>query len=93
MALRELIERIADDGTTIMLIEHDTRLVMKVCQHLAVLDYGRKIAGGTPVEVQRDPAVLGQRLKAFSPIHVAITMEVGNVFSPRVDCHPSQREI
>ena len=58
IALRELIERIARDGTTVMLIEHDMRLVMKVCQHLAVLDYGRKIAGGTPAEVQRDPAVI-----------------------------------
>ena len=58
VALRELIERIARDGTTVMLIEHDMRLVMKVCQHLAVLDYGRKISGGTPAEVQRDPAVI-----------------------------------
>ena len=58
IALRELIERIARDGTTVMLIEHDMRLVMKVCHHLAVLDYGRKIADGTPAEIQKDAAVI-----------------------------------
>ena len=58
IALRELIERIANDGTTVMLIEHDMRLVMKVCHRLAVLDYGRKIADGTPAEIQKDAAVI-----------------------------------
>ena len=58
VALRQLIERIARDGTTVMLIEHDMRLVMNVCQHIAVLDYGRKIADGTPAEIQKDSAVI-----------------------------------
>jgi branched-chain amino acid transport system ATP-binding protein len=57
-ALRGLLERIRRDGTTILLIEHDMRLVMSVCDRVAVLDYGRHIAEGAPAEVQRDPKVV-----------------------------------
>jgi branched-chain amino acid transport system ATP-binding protein len=56
--LRALLERIRGDGTTILLIEHDMRLVMKVCDRVLVLDYGRRIAEGAPLEVQRDPKVV-----------------------------------
>ena len=56
--LARLIERIRSDGMTLLLIEHDVRLVMGLCDRVAVLDYGRKIAEGTPQEVQRDPAVI-----------------------------------
>ena len=58
VTLRALIERIANDGTTVMLIEHDMRLVMTVCQHIVVLDYGKKIADGAPSHIQKDPAVI-----------------------------------
>lgn len=58
VTLRALIERIANDGTTVMLIEHDMRLVMNVCQHIVVLDYGKKIADGNPAQIQKDPAVI-----------------------------------
>jgi branched-chain amino acid transport system ATP-binding protein len=56
--LARLIERIRRDGMTLLLIEHDVRLVMGLCDRVAVLDYGRKIAEGAPPEVQRDPAVI-----------------------------------
>jgi branched-chain amino acid transport system ATP-binding protein len=58
VVLRQLIERIANDGTTVLLIEHDMRLVMNVCHHIVVLDYGKKIADGKPAEIQKDAAVI-----------------------------------
>jgi len=57
-ALRNLLERIRADGTTILLIEHDVKLVMGLCDRVAVLDYGKKIAEGAPAQVKRDPAVI-----------------------------------
>jgi branched-chain amino acid transport system ATP-binding protein len=58
MTLRRLLEDIRRDGTSILLIEHDMRLVMSVCDRVLVLDYGERIAEGPPAEVQRDPRVI-----------------------------------
>ncbi|NDC61975.1 MAG: ABC transporter ATP-binding protein, partial [Betaproteobacteria bacterium] len=46
------------DGRTILLIEHDVKLVMGLCDAVTVLDYGRQIAQGAPAEVRRDPLVI-----------------------------------
>ena len=58
LALRKLLERIRADGVTILLIEHDMRLVMGVCDRVLVLDHGERIAEGEPSAVQRDAKVI-----------------------------------
>ena len=58
VVLRELIDRIRRDNRTILLIEHDVKLVMGLCDRVTVLDYGRQIAEGTPAEVQKDEKVI-----------------------------------
>jgi branched-chain amino acid transport system ATP-binding protein len=55
--LRDLMRALVAEGLTIVLIEHDVRLVMGTCERVAVLNFGRKIAEGTPAEIQASPAV------------------------------------
>jgi branched-chain amino acid transport system ATP-binding protein len=56
--LTQLLRKISNDGVTILIIEHDVKLVMGLCDEMTVLDYGKILAQGLPENVRKDPKVI-----------------------------------
>ncbi len=69
LAMRELIMAIAARGITVVLVEHDMKLVMGVSEHILVLDYGRKLAEGAAAEVRANPEVIAAYLGEAEAVH------------------------
>jgi branched-chain amino acid transport system ATP-binding protein len=61
-----LIRKVADTGVTVVLVEHDMKMVMNLSDRILVLDYGRKLAEGTAAEVRRNPDVIAAYLGAHT---------------------------
>ncbi len=72
-ALGELLTNLAKSGMAVLLVEHDMELVMRICDHIYVLDFGDIIASGTPDEIRNDPRVQGAYLGSMDPSTVAAT--------------------
>lgn len=75
VVLRKLIEKIRNDGVTVLLIEHDMKLVMGLCDRVLVLEYGKVLAMGKPAQVQRDPKVIEAYLGAGASQDPVLTQE------------------
>jgi branched-chain amino acid transport system ATP-binding protein len=82
-SLKMLLQTIRADGITVLLIEHDVKLIMGLCDRVAVLDYGRKIAEDVPDEVRRNPAVIAAYLGVDQEAQISPRPQAGDGLAGR----------